>query len=225
MTAEIVYVFPLNSQHYLEYALRFIASYLDSPPMIDHQTTIVFNNGSPGNDDTALFCLFPNVKFLTDCQRGYDIGAYQLAASQSNASLIAFFGASTYFKRQGWLLRMARAFQDFGNAQYGVMGNRGDARVNVQPHIRTTGFWMAPDLMRSYPVKINSPEQRHPFEHGQNCFTTWVKNRGLRNLIATWDAVYPWELWDEVPNGFHRGDQSGLLCGDRISEPPYYHCQ
>jgi hypothetical protein len=117
---------------------------------------------------------------------------------------------------------MAGAFQKHGNALYGSMGNAGDASVKVFPHIRTTGFWLSPTLFNAYPTVINKPEQRYPFEHGPNCLTEWVKSQGLKALIATWSGEYETGQWDSIPNGFHRGDQSALLTGDRVTDPPYY---
>ena len=135
-----------------------------------------------------------------------------------------FLGTSTYFKGVGWLLRMAAAFSRHGNAQYGVMGNQGDERCGVKPHIRTTAFWMKPDMMNKYPVRIRESAQRYQAEHGQNCFSEWFKNQGLSNWIVTWDGNWPLMECDSIPNGFHRGTQQALLAGDRISEPPYYKC-
>lgn len=221
MTVEIVYVFPVGLG-YESYAERFLASYLSYPPSIDHLSTVVCNGGEPDLETRGLFSLLPNVQFLPNDNSGRDIGAYIAASARSTANVIVFFGTSTYFKREGWLLRMASAYKQFGNAQYGCMGNRGDANVGVKPHLRTTGIWMSPALLNSYPHRITSNDDRYSFEHRDKCFTEWVKNQGLRNYVVTWDGAYQWEDWDSIPDGFHRGNQSALLCGDRISEPPYH---
>lgn len=218
---EVVYCHPMMNG-YRAYAERFLASYLSFPPLVDHASTVVCNGGRPDAETEALFSPFPNLRLVEGNNIGYDIGAYITAAKESTADLIAFFGASTYFKREGWLLRMASAFQELGEAQYGAMGNRGDSNMNVKPHLRTTGIWMSPQLLNSYPHSVVCNEDRYSFEHGEKCFTEWVSLRGLKNWVVTWDGAYQWAEWDSFPNGFHRGDQSALLCGDRISEPPYH---
>lgn len=188
--------------------------------MVDHVTTIVCNGSEPDCDAKGLFSILPNLQFMRHDNSGKDIGAFISACKQSTADMIVFFGASTYFKREGWLLRMASAFNQFGMAQYGTMGNRGSS--NVLPHLRTTGFWMAPELLNSYPHHISS-EERYAFEHyGEKCFTQWVTDLGLKNYVITWDGAYLWEEWDSFPEGLHRGTQSAMLCGDRLCEPPYY---
>jgi len=223
MNIEVVYCFPvlLNGQ-YRDYAERFVVSYLENPPAVDHQTTIVCNGAAPNSDTKGLFSILPNVKFLCHDNSGFDIGAYIAAARQSTADLMVCFGSSTYLRGPGWLLRMASAFKKHGMAQYGVMGNQGDAKVNCRPHIRTTAFWFPPVLLKKYPTPIISNDDRHRFEHGQGCFSDYVQSQGLKNWIVTWDGEYLWPNWDSIPDGFHRGTQAALLAGDRISEPPYY---
>lgn len=218
---EMVYVFPLNSG-YDDFAQRFVASYLEHPPGLQHKTTVVCNESPADIETTGLFSLLPNLNLIHHPGKGRDIGAYQFASAASDADLIIFFNSSVYFKRPGWMIRMTTAFQSHGEALYGSMGNRGNIGIGVWPHIRTTGFWCSPGLFNRYPSKITANEQRHPFEHGQNCLTEWVKRQGLGQLVVTWSGVYQWEDWDS-PEGFHSGSQRDLLCGDRIAEPPYYH--
>jgi hypothetical protein len=76
--------------------------------------------------------------------------------------------------------------------------------------------------MNGYPHRITQPDKRYEFEHGKTCFANWIKAMGLKAWIVTWDNEYLWADWDDIPNGFHRGNQSALLCGDRLSEPPYH---
>ena len=222
MKVEVVYVYPtVAGNGYDHYAERFVESYLKNPPSVEHTTTVVCNGNPASLEMKGLFSLMQSTKFLVHDNSGYDIGAYQAASRESAADMIVFFGASAYIRKPGWLLRMVRAFDTHGEAQYGCMGNRGDA--GVRPHLRTTGIWCSPKLFNSYPHQITKPEQRHPFEHGPQCFTTFVTNRGLKNWVVTASGDWLWASWDDIPNGFHRGDQSDLLTGDHLSEPPYYH--
>lgn len=223
MKIAVVYVYPIClGPAYEQYALRFLNSYRANPPGTDHQSVIVLNGGRSSSELFCLFSAMPNFLILEHDNSGYDIGAFQFAARKIPCDMMVFFGASTFFKRSGWLLRMASSFQSHGNALYGAMGNKGDAAVAVWPHIRTTAFWMKPELMNAYPVIVTRPEQRHPFEHGKDCLTSWVRAQGLAAWVVTWNYEFLWAHWDDDPNGFQRGNQSSLLAGDHICEPPYY---
>ena len=221
MISEIVYCFPTAGDQWLPLAWRFINTYHQFNPMAQHRTTIVLNGPDPGESIRGLFRTLPEVKFLNHDNSGYDIGAYQAASAQSTADLIAFFAASTYFRVPSWLNRMVLSLRGRGPGVYGAMGNRGDGRVNVWPHLRTTAFWTTPTLFNAYPHKVTQPHQRYPFEHGSNCYTEWIRRQGLKAMVVTTQGEYEWVDWDNC-GGFHRGDQAALLVGDRLSEPPYW---
>jgi hypothetical protein len=135
---------------------------------------------------------------------------------------MVFCGGSTYTRGPNWLDRIVKSYEKHGEAIYGVMGNTGNLTCDVWPHIRTTGFWMSPRLMNSYPEKIKTDDRRYPAEHGRNCFTQWFRDHGYNAYVVTWDNEYPPELWHTIPNGFHKGDQAGLILGDRLTEPPFH---
>jgi hypothetical protein len=183
---------------------------------------VVLNGGKATAEIRCLFSSLPNLRFLEHDNSGYDIGGFQHAARECASDLAVFFGASTYFNGEGWLVRMAAAFQRHGNAQYGSMGNRGYPRGRVWPHLRTTGFWCAPALLRAYPRIVTRPEERYPFEHGPACFTSFCASKRIKSWEITWTRDMVPAEWGSDPNGYHRGSQSGLLAGDRLCEPPFY---
>lgn len=223
MNIQVVYVYPVcGCGKWFEYAVRFLESYHHCPPLMDHGTTVVCNGGPANFEAECFFASLPNCRVVHHDNSGFDIGAFQFAARSIPADMMVFFGASTYFTKPGWLARMVTTYQKHGNAQYGAMGNRGDRAVSVWPHIRTTAFWMNPALMNAYPKKVTQPHERHPFEHGPECFTSWVTSQGLKSWVVTWHRELEWVNWDDDPNGFQRGDQSSLLAGDHICELPYY---
>ncbi len=226
MKPRIVYIYPQNDggnqQKHDELAARFIGTYHSFPPDIEHDTVIVLNAGAVNATIQAMFSGFQNVMFLPRDGAAWDIGGYQQAAMMMPAELMVFLGGSTYIRGKGWLRRMAEVFEQRGPGLYGCMGNRGDARVKVSPHIRTTGFWTSGELMNRYPIRIRQHDMRYGFEHGPACLTTWIRRQGKPILVATWDGIYQERDWDSIPNGFHRGNQSGLLVGDRLTEPPFY---
>lgn len=224
MLVRIVYVYPIiGNDHYLNLALRFIQTYHDNPAGYPHESIVVCNGGKPTDETEFLFGGLENVKLLHHDNSGQDCGAYQHAARDSaDADLMVFFGASTYLKGPNWLARMVQSFVKHGNGLYGVMGNRGVPGTTIHQHIRTTGFWIAPKLFNQYPLQVTDPSHRYAFEHGENGLTMWVKSKGLTPWVVTWDGEYRWEQWDSFPNGYRRGDQSALLCGDRLTCPPMF---
>jgi hypothetical protein len=75
-----------------------------------------------------------------------------------------------------------------------------------------------------YPTQITRNEQRYAFEHGSDCLTSWMLRQAKPVLVVTWGGEFSVQICDGAPNGFHNGDQSNLLVGDRLSCPPYYPC-
>lgn len=220
----VVYIFAgnLGAKHWSN-ALRFINSYMRNPPGVDHSSVIVLNGAKVTEDIRKLFSVMPDPIFIEHDNSGWDIGGYQRAAREVDCDLMVFIGGTSYIKGPDWLKRMKESYLKHGHGIYGCMGNRGDPKVRVEPHIRTTGFWMHPALMNQFPYIVRRQDQRYEFEHGKSCLTGWVTNiKKLKAWVVTWDGEYLWEQWDAIPNGFHRGNQSGLLIGDRLTDPPFY---
>lgn len=216
-----VYVFPLNGAgQFFDLALRFIESYQLNPPGMEHQMVVVCNGAPATEEAKVLFSIIPNCTFLEHDNSGFDCGAYQKASREIPADLMVFFGATAYVRGPGWLVRMVDAWKKKGDTLYGAMGNRGDGRVNVQPHIRTSGFWLSPSLFNQYPHQVTRPEHRYEMEHGATCLTTWIRNRRLTPYVVGWQGEYAWERWDSM-GGYHQGNQFNLIAGDRMSRAPY----
>ena len=220
----VVYCCPVESvgPQYPGYASEFAASMAEHEPGYPYQLVVVSNGGPPSEAIKTVFEPF-NPLYLIHDNRGYDLGAYQLAAQQVPCDLMVFCGSSAYVRGPGWMRRIAESFLKHGYALYGTMVNTGDPATDVHPHIRTTCFWCPPELFNLYPVKVLTPYQRYPFEHGYDNLTMYLQKLGLATLMVAWDREYDFPEWRSIPNGFHAGDQSGLILGDRISRPPYWH--
>ena len=215
MKISVVYVYP--GERYQDYAARFLSSYNTNQTGVDHDSIVICNGFKPNTETECMFACMRNLRLMEHDNSGWDIGAFQMAARSVPSDLMLFFGASAWIKRPSWLERVIQAQSRHGNCLCGAMGSLG-----VRPHIRTTGFWLNPAVMNEYPHRVTVPEQRYPFEHGPECLTSWALARGLQVLMVTWIGEYSWPQWDTIPNGFHRGDQSALLFGDRISDPPFH---
>jgi len=220
----IVYIHPASAgEHFTDLAVRFVDSYNQFPPGVTHNTIIALNDTKPTAEIACLFSSLPNVTLMERSNAGYDCGGYQDAAARFPADLMVFFGASSYLRKPNWLAMMALAYVQNGDGLYGVMGHRGNMACRVHPHIRTTGFWCSASLMNNYPHRITRADQRYGFEHGPECLTNWVKSQRLGVWVV--DArgkVYDEPHWDEVPGGMHKGNQDGLMCGDRHTCPPFH---
>jgi hypothetical protein len=220
----VVYVYPnVGNEHYLNLAARFLKSYHEHPAGVTHQSLVVCNGHPPNGEVEFLFGSMENCRVMHHDNSGYDCGAYQHASHDNpDADLMVFFGASSYIKGAGWLARMLESFMQYGSTLYGTMGHRGVVHVGIHPHIRTTSFWIPPALFNQYPTRVSDPSHRYAFEHGSNCLTTWVSKRKLIPYVVSWSGIWRWEEWDSFSNGYHRGDQSDMIAGDRNSEPPFY---
>lgn len=225
-TLGVVYIYPEGGAgHHRERALKFIDSYHQHPPMMDHVTAIVCN-GAPANEETRfMFSSLPNPVFIEHDDSGWDIGGFQRAARDlAHLMMIVFCGGNSYFRRAGWMIHAWEAFRKNGDTLYGSTGNTGDMNVGVFPHVRTTGFWCSPALMNNYPHRITergSHGQRYEFEHGRTGFTTWVMRQNKLCYIVAWDGVYSLDGANSIPNGFRQGNQTNILIGDRLTQVPY----
>lgn len=217
----VTYVYPCGQPHWDVHAQRFVDTYRQHPAGYDHRVCVVWNGGFNKDRMDSLFAGMPAFSLQHD-NSGWDIGAYQLASRSVPCDIMVFFGNSTYIKRDGWLERMIESFYRHGPNLFGCMGHTGDLRFRVFPHVRTTAFWIPPAILNLYPTTISIPEQRYNFEHGPNCLSNWIKSVGLRNFIAAWSGDFELERSNMIPNGYHNGDQSNLIVGDRMSAPPFY---
>lgn len=219
-----VYVFPTVPGPHFDNACRFVASYNQHPAGAEHRLLVVSNGGPPSLDMRALIDQIDHpVEVLEHDNSGWDIGAFEAAAAHYPCDMMVFFGTTAYLRGPGWLKRMAEAFDRHGPAcLYGSTANNGNLAIGVHPHIRTTGFFLAPLLLNVYPLRVTEPSQRYASEHGMNCLTAWFWSKSLPTFMVTWDGEYQWPSWDQIRNGYHNGDQSNIIVGDRLTCPPFY---
>lgn len=220
----LVYIYAMDGAGgYRQKAEHFVHSYCRNPPGVSHETTIICNGAPMSSDAVSLFAPLQSCGFLEHDDSGWDIGGYQLAARKVDCDLMLFCGGHTYFRKPGWMARIQEVSETHGTALYGSTGNRGNGG-GVQPHVRTTGFWCHPKLINWYPHKVTQAGgggQRYEMEHGQTCLSNWAAQQGLKRLIVGWNHVVTLEECDSMPNGFHQGDQSNVLIGDRLTLKPY----
>lgn len=193
MRIAIVYIFPqLGVQKYTPFAKRFVDSYTTNTPGVEpHELHVFINGGMPGPLHQRLFePLTPS--FHPGDNVGKDIGAFQVAAATIQCDLLLCLGAHIYFPRAGWLDYLVRAYQDNGPAIYGNY-------CFHQPaiHVRTTNFWLPPQLLASYPNRVTDPN-RYDFEHGHHSIVRHVLSLGYPAFQLTWSGCYPMTDWHHV---------------------------
>ncbi len=210
LSVAVVYVYPsIGDPEHDKDARRFVSSYVEFPPLHDHRLYVVFNGRSPSAEQRRLFDGL-DVSFHQHDDSGWDIGAFQSAARKVRADVIVCLGGNTYFKKVGWLRRMVQAVRAHGDGLYGA-----SASYERDPHIRTTAFWCHPMLIRAYPKRVRTFEDRYSFEAGPMSLTRLAERIGLGCWLVTWDGEYPKRLWRTPANIFRRGDQSNSLAHDR----------
>ena len=81
---------------------------------------------------------------------------------------------------------------------------------------------MSRALFNSYPHRITRLDQRYEFEHGQTGLTTWCVAHRRQPWIVAMDGEYHLMNCNSIPNGYHSGDQSNVMIGDRLTCPPFH---
>ncbi len=219
------YPTPTFGPQHARLAERFVKSYCENPPLMDHMMIVVSNGGRPNGEAYKQFSHIRGTKFLFRENVGMDIGSYQYAAQNVICDLMVFFGGGSYFRGPGWLRRMVEAYQSLGDGLYGSTGNQGDNKVRVWPHVRTTGFWCSPKLINEHPYKVTDNNMRYPYEHGPVGLTSWVLSTGRNAWVVGWDCIKALHECDSMPGTFHRGNQENVIVGDTLTAPPFYHCK
>jgi hypothetical protein len=199
----IVFVHVLNSTEYVGLTKNFLDSFRKFGPGEPCELVVVFNNGKPSDTDKALYEGIPSVKFLEHDNSGFDIGAFIAASHQIDNPMAVYFGGTAFLQRAGWLVELHKAWDAHGPGFYGTLST-----YEVSPHLNTTGFACAPELMRRYPHKVNTKEERYAFEHRGRAMWRMVAGMGLPTKLVTWDGVWDWQDWRTPPNIYRRGDQS-----------------
>ena len=178
---------------YAPMARRFVDTYMENPPgAADHELHVCINGGIPiGDWCRELFNpLAPN--FFQHNNYGKDIGAYQVAADIIDCDLMVCLGAPVHFHKPGWLDRILMSYVENGPAVYSSWGFH-----QPRPHLRTTAFWLPPELLNAYPYRVGDRE-RYQFEHGGESITLWSQKQGFEPLQVTWRGVYPMASWHPV---------------------------
>jgi hypothetical protein len=155
----------------------------------------MINGDMPRTSDLIPFKPLP-VRLMTHDNWGKDIGAFQRAARDiQNCDLMVFCGSHIHFRQAGWLDIMVKSFENNGPGVYGAY-----AFHQPNPHIRTTCFWMPPELLNAYPHAVGN-DFRYEFEHGSaHSIVKWTTDVGFNAWMVTWAGVFAQKDWRHVEN-------------------------
>lgn len=207
MNVAVAYVYPLvRSQTYFPLAQRFANTWRQFP---GHSLHIIGNGGQPTPIDLRPFSGIDYTVHAYD-NTGWDIGAFQWAAEHLPCDLLVCLGAPVHFHRPGWLAAMVDAFISEGPALYGCW-----AFLAPDWHVRTTAFWLPPQLLQSYPYQVvSSRPSRYDFEHGPHSLTRHVLDLGFECWMVSQTGYYPFAQWrDRAP-----GARDSLLLDQHIHQ-------
>lgn len=209
----LLYVHVFGSEEYNNLAIRFMSTYKAYPPEFDHRVVVICNKGRFSNATREFFAQIPNVTFYNHNNDGQDIGAYISYAKTTSATALFCCGATTHFRRKGWLAKTVDAWNQYGPGMYGTL-----ATYEVSPHFCTTGFLIAPEILAAYPLPVITKENRYDFEHGSNSCVRMCIRAGIPARLVTWNGIYDWKEWRTPENIYSRGDQSACLTYFRHSD-------
>lgn len=206
MKVAVAYVFPVvDVRTYFPLALRFAGTYQQFAAGHPHELWIICNGREPTRMELAPFDQIPHQTLLHD-NRGWDIGGFLRLCGKTDADLLVCFGSHVHFHRPNWLSVMVSAFLSYGPGLYGCTTYYSD-----HDHIRTTMFWLPPELLRSYPHEVGSSRpSRYAFEHGRNSLTRHAQTHGFPAMLVTWKGCFTPDQWHDNAPGAHE-----VLCRDQ----------
>jgi len=189
----LAYVHPtINLAKYQPLARRWVKTYQDNPPGAYPHEICVLVNGRKYPELEKIFDPLP-VRYLFHSNVGRDIGAYQLTAQTVPCDLMVCLGSPVYFHKSGWLDWVMESYLANGPGVYGAFAFHQPA-----VHIRTTVFWMPPEILNAYPKQVGDGD-RYGFEHGSDSLTLWAQRSGFPVLQVTWNGTFDVPKWHHVP--------------------------
>lgn len=213
MKVSVVFVRVVTKPEYRHGEQRLLDSYLKFDAGHSHDLVIIDRCGdSPDDIESA------KAKHVRYDGGGWDCGAWLWASRNIQSELLCCFNSSCQITGDGWLNKFVDAVETNGLGLYGPLTS-----YEIIPHVRTPCMIFQPHVIQDYPMEVQTREDTYRFEsmgwpNGTPNFTQWVRARGQKTMLVTWDGVYDLPQWRDPPNIFRRGDQSNLIIKDRHCE-------
>jgi hypothetical protein len=204
MKVLIAYICVSKGKRTGEFLSRFRLTYDRFPPGYPHEV-VCCCNGGPLEVDDAVWMRQEWKCYLRKNDPGWDLSAYFDVARNFECDILVCLGESCFFHREGWLKRIVDVEDMAPHGMYGFYASN-----LVTKHLNTTGFAIAPALLRHCSIP-KTREERLAFEHGKPPFWKLVANLGRPVKLVTFDGAYDPPMWRAAPNALWKGNQSSLL--------------
>ncbi len=194
MRIALIYVFPtVDNSKYIPAARKFVDSYVRHPPGVqDHELHVIINGEQSVNMEAVKRIFDPLApQFSYHNNWAKDLGAFVVSAQALPCDLLICCGAHVNFWAPGWLDVIARSYAEIGPAVYGAWAFQEPA-----PHIRTTFWWTAPEILATYPHLTEA--DRYSFEHGPKSIALWSRKMGFEPFQVTWRGAYSMKHWHAI---------------------------
>ncbi|MDW5593647.1 hypothetical protein VSS74_04825 [Conexibacter stalactiti] len=213
---------------------RFLRSYNDRPPGLDHRLVVVLNGFEPGPLPAPFAAALDELphEALRPARSIQDLAAYRLAAGHvAWAESICFVNSHSEPLADGWLALLHEQLHAPG---VGIVGATGSHESTFSaaprplkplralqyppfpnPHLRTNGFMLRRDDMLALDWRIGrSKSAAHQLESGKRGITRQLAARDRAARVVDRDGrAHPPEEWP-ASGTFRSGAQERLLIAD-----------
>lgn len=216
-------------------AQKFIYSYIQNRPGIEHNLYIIYKGFDSEKSLITAQRLFANIKssslYLSD--HGYDIAAYISASKKVNEKFIIFLNSHSRIICKDWLLKLYLNLIQPGIKLVGATASFESLDVYPgfpsfpNPHIRTNAFM----INRIYfialtnNIVINNKMDAMLFESGKKSLTNMVLRDGDVRVVGKNGMGYPINFWP-VSKIFKESKQDNLMVSDNQTDSyivaPYF---
>ena len=215
---------------------RFISSYRDHEAGVEHRLLVLLNGFAPNQDLTPWTRALGGVEHeqLRLAQPVLDLAAYREAVERLPAERYVFVNSFSVIRGENWLGALDA---QLSAPHVGVVGTAGSWESAYSgaprplrpfrrgfdpfpnPHIRTNGFAMTRELLRSLEWRAPGTKlQAWELESGRRGLSRQVADHGLAMLVVGRDGIaYPPERWRESET-FRSGEQANQLIADNRTE-------
>jgi hypothetical protein len=183
---------------------RFKNSYLEFKSGFDHDL-IICTSGSEMTEGSKE--IFRNIRYQTFAYygRGWDVGAYQYAATKLKGyQKVLFLNSEAHVCSDDWLGKFSAAWEQHGSGVYGSSSS-----FEIAPHIRTCAMMTSPTLVLKYPYRIRSRYDAGLFENSPKNFSLWAAFSGIPVYVV---------LKNSSPSLFRSRCQAGVFRSEEQQE-------
>lgn len=220
----------------------FLDSYNAHPAEAEHELTVILNGAPQNASREALLAELKDTdhRLIELGEPVLDLPAYAAAARALQHSRLCFVNSHSVILADGWLDRIATAFEEpdvgivgvtaswesqaewvRGKARYWAYQLAGLRRARARyprfpnPHIRTTGFMLERDTLLAMNLHaVREKQDAYLLESGYDSITRRILMSGKRALVVGRDGVhYDVDEWP-ASRTFRSGSQENLLISD-----------